>query len=202
MATTSPIFQNVFRILEKYGIIDVVLPFLLVFAIIYAILQKSKIFKKKDTDEADKKTNTIVSLVISVLFIVPHLTGAYETALGFDPVDAVLTALPSFGLILIGIVLFGILAGLLGVWQAKTWKRWTAFIGLILIAYVFYVSIPGTGGRAPGFLNFLNDPDIQTLIIIILIFAVLVAFITAEEPEEGKEHVGKRFIDYLFNKEE
>lgn len=65
-------FREVLNFLGKIGVYDVILPFLLVFTIIFAILEKTKILgiEKVDGKELTKKNlNAMVAFVISFLVI-------------------------------------------------------------------------------------------------------------------------------------
>ncbi|MDP3698995.1 MAG: hypothetical protein Q8R47_05400 [Nanoarchaeota archaeon] len=65
-------FRGMIGFLNKLGVYDVILPFLLVFTIIFAILEKTKIFgiDKIDGKELPKKNiNAMVAFVIAFLVI-------------------------------------------------------------------------------------------------------------------------------------
>src|SRR3989344_5775567 len=65
-------FRGVVGFLGELGVYDVILPFLLVFTIVFAILEKTKILgteKIGDKDVTKKNLNAIVSLVIAFLII-------------------------------------------------------------------------------------------------------------------------------------
>ena len=191
----SPFAQRLGQIFTKFGIVDVVLPFVLVFAIIYAILQHIPIFRTPTLDKdgnatgsvPNKKINTVIAAIIAIIFIVPHITGAYRQQFGFDPVDALNKALPATGFVIIAVVMFLILTGLLGWRISGAWTLPIGIIAVVLVAYIFLLAT-GTVGTASGFFSFLNDPDIQTLIVIILVFGIIVWFVTSEKStEEPKE---------------
>jgi len=66
------ILGNVILFFDKIGIYDVVLPFILVFAIVYAILEKSRILgmvKQGDKEYTNKNVNSLVAFVISFFVI-------------------------------------------------------------------------------------------------------------------------------------
>ena len=65
-------FRGVINILAKIGVYDIVLPFLLVFTIIFAILEKTKVLglEKTSGGEGTKKNlNSMVAFVIAFLVI-------------------------------------------------------------------------------------------------------------------------------------
>ena len=87
--------------LQDIGIYDVLLPILLVFAIMYAILQKIKIFGK---DKGAKSVNVVVALVVSLITLLPE----------YGVVDRINVYLPRFAFIMILMVTLLILMGLIG----------------------------------------------------------------------------------------
>lgn len=71
MATVSP-FRGVLNFFERIGLYDVVLPFLLVFTIVFAILEKTKVLgtEKHEGQEYTKKNlNAIAAFVIAFLVV-------------------------------------------------------------------------------------------------------------------------------------
>ena len=64
-------FPDMVRVLERLGVLDVLVPFLLIFTIIYAILLKTKILGEK------KEFNIIIALVFAMAVIIPHVMNWY-----------------------------------------------------------------------------------------------------------------------------
>lgn len=65
-------FRGVVGLLDRIGVYDIVLPFLLVFTIVFAILEKTKIFgveKIKDQEVTKKNINAMVALIIAFLVV-------------------------------------------------------------------------------------------------------------------------------------
>lgn len=170
------VFQNALYYLEQWSLIDVILPFILIFTIIFATLQKAKLF---GTDS--KKYNLIVSLAIALLVVIPHVTGRYPP--GADVVEIMNSAIPSVSIIAVAIIMFLVLIGIFG--AEATWGGWMS--GLILIfSLIAVVWIFGKSAGWWGYMPFfLADPDIQALIVIILVFGIIVWFVTAEPGGKG-----------------
>src|SRR3989338_3656393 len=93
---------------QKYGVLDFLLPFILVFTITYAVLRKTKILG----DENKKQFSVIVALVLALLFVVPHMLGTYP--LGYDPVQVLNSTLPSISLIAVAAIMLLLLIGVFG----------------------------------------------------------------------------------------
>ena len=67
----SPL-QNSIEFFREFGLFDVVLPFLLVFTIIFAILEKTRILgtvKIKGDEVPNKNLNSMVSFVVALLTV-------------------------------------------------------------------------------------------------------------------------------------
>lgn len=66
------VFRGVIGLLEKIGVYDIILPFLLVFTIVFAILEKTKVLgteKVGGQDVTKKNLNSMVAFVIAFLVI-------------------------------------------------------------------------------------------------------------------------------------
>ena len=165
-------FEYVLRVLESWGLMDVLLPFLLLFVVMFAILQKTKILGK------DKKNfNVIVSLVISLMVVIPHVLGTYPA--GFDVVNIINMVIPQISLIIIAILMLLLLLGLFG--GAKIPGAVAAIAGLVVL-FIFL----GTTQWLYG-LDWLYDffgAEAVSFIIVILIFGLIIWFITAEPKEQ------------------
>lgn len=69
MAST---FRDILEFFARIGIYDVVLPFLLVFTIVFAILEKTRVFgteKTKDGEYTKKNLNSMAAFVIAFLVV-------------------------------------------------------------------------------------------------------------------------------------
>lgn len=96
-------FNDIISYLQQQGVYDVILPFLLIFAIVYGILEKTKIFgstKKGDKEEAKHNINTIVAFVIAALLIIQ--TSIVEILNSFLPRVALVIIVALIFLILVG----------------------------------------------------------------------------------------------------
>ncbi|MBC8444400.1 hypothetical protein H8D83_02325 [Candidatus Woesearchaeota archaeon] len=181
--------------LEGYGLTDALLPFLLIFAVIFAILQKVKIFGKEK-----KNINVILAVVIGLLVVIPHVTNSYPP--GGDIVEIMNNAIPNVSLIIISIIMLLILVGVFGSEidiVGTSLAGWVAFISLLIVGYIF--------GRAagwfeylPNWLSWLDDPETQALVIILLVFGLLIWFVTKEPKKttEGRISNGFKEIGKIF----
>ena len=102
----SGYISNFGATLENIGVMDFFLPFLLVFAIIFAVLKRIKILGDR------RNINGVVALILALLFVMPHIMGTYP--LGYDPVQVMNEVLPSISLVAIAAIMLLILMGIFG----------------------------------------------------------------------------------------
>ncbi|MCK5630608.1 MAG: hypothetical protein KAI26_08360 [Nanoarchaeota archaeon] len=132
MAEVSTLRESL-EFFDRIGIYDVILPFLLVFTIVYAILEKTKVFgmeKVGDKTVTKKNLNSMAAFVISFLVVAS------------SQLVEVITQVSSHMVILLMLsVMFLILVGSFykegeGVFLEKGWKTLfmvIMFIGIVLI---------------------------------------------------------------------
>jgi len=168
------------RTLQQWGMFDVVLPFLLIFVIFFAILQKVKIFSKEvgGNTVPDKKINGFLAFTFSLMIVVPHVLRIYPP--GSDPIIIMQALLPNLAVILLSMLMFMILIGFAGskiqhsgVMYLVTWAA-LGFLIFTVLKAVF-----------PNFFPFFNiDPNTQALIVVILTMGLIIWFITKEDKAE------------------
>ena len=183
------IFQDTFYYLQQWGILDVLVPFILIFTIVYAVLQKINIFAKGATDTSGKRFNAIIALAITLTAIIPHVLGTYPP--GTDIIVIINNSLPEVVLLIVAVLLLMIMLGLVyGEWPAGTALAGIAAIGSAVILVGIFLSniitIP--------ILSYL-DPQLQTLIVVIIVFGLVFLYVTYES--EGKKTWGEQ-IGSLF----
>jgi hypothetical protein len=177
----SGAFGGFFSYLEQFGIVDIIIPFILIFTILYAVLQKIQLFGK----DTSKKYNVVIALGIALLSITPHATGRYGD---FDVVNVINNSLPQIGLILIALVLLMVLIGLLSGKEQSTSSSvilgLAGILAVILLIMVFWRALfPYT---SPYWLSFLDNPSFQAFLVIILVFGLIVWFVTKEPSKDNK----------------
>ena len=187
-------FSSLAYYFETYGVMDFLLPFILVFTICYAVLQKSKIL-----GDGKKQFNVVVSLVLGLLFVVPHITGSYP--LGYDPVEVMNATLPSISLVAVAAIMVLLLLGIFGTSFSKAASPIIGFVSLAFVVYIFGAALNFWTGPYDIFGWW--TPETTELLIIIFIFGLLVWFITKDDSSgnagEGVKNVGKA-LGSLFEK--
>lgn len=184
-------FQSMIFTLERYGVSDVLLPFILIFTIVFAVMQKTKLL-----GDGRKNYNVIVALVMALAVVIPHVLGKYPS--GSDVVVIMNNALPNVSIILVAILMVMIIMGLFGAnikLAGTTMGGWFMIIAILLIFAIF--------GNAAGWFNagwldrLIPDQDTRNLIVIILVFGIIIAFITKDDAESKKagffQNIGDQF---------
>jgi len=189
-------FVTVFQRLEALGLTDVLLPFILIFAVIFAILETVHLFGDKN-----RNISIIVALCIALLVVVPHVTGTYPP--NGDVVEIINSSIPNVSAVIIAIVMMMILIGVFGVkFNLEKGKLGgvVAILALLIVLFIFGSSAGwfARGFSWPSWLGFMNDSDTLMIIVVLLIFGLIVAFITQEEKSE--EEKKKRSVgEFLKN---
>ncbi len=171
-------FPEFFIRLEEMGMLDSLLPFILVFTILFAILQKTKII-----GEGKRQFNTLVALVLSLMVVIPHVTGRYPP--GQDVVVIINQALPQVSLVVVAILAALLLIGVFAPGVMFGGTSFGAFLALFVMGIVVFIfgNAAGFWENNVGFLSFLNDPDTQAVVVIVLVFALIIWFITRDSSE-------------------
>ena len=189
--------QAVFSTFQNWGFQDFFMPFLLLFGLIYAILQRIGLFHtkvKKGTAEvevADRKINAILGVVIALMIVIPHVTQWYPP--DKDPINIINTFLPNSVIVLAALLLAFILVGLVSkreVGKPAMLGRFRFFLGLIGLIAVLLVIIkaiwPAFG---PEWL--LMDPNTTAVVIVIGVTALIIWFVMREAPTQKESFARK-----------
>lgn len=192
----SPLGKAV-EFLRDFGLFDVILPFLLVFTITFAVLEKTRILgtvKVHGTEETipNKNLNSMVSFVVALLVV--------ATA---NIVRAINESLPNIVLLLVASISFLILIGVFVQGELnfasehRSWNRFfiiIMFIGVILIFLnAIYMTV---AGQEMSVLEYIIDWIIKNwsgtvfgaIVVLIVIVAAIWMITKGSNPEkkEGK----------------
>ena len=173
-----PRFEDAIRVLQDWGLMDVLVPFMLVFTLVYAILSKIPIL---GAGTPAKRYNTIVALALALGVIIPHATNYYAPE--SDPVVIINNSLPSIAGIIIALIMVLILIGAFGK-GFKGKKIFRSVFALASFAGVLYIFGANAGWFPYGFAQawtFYVPPETQSLLVILLVFGLIVYFITGDE---------------------
>jgi preprotein translocase subunit YajC len=184
--------------LRNMGVVDVILPFVLVFTILYAVLQKVELF---GGEGKSKKYNLVIALAIAASMVIMHTNGYYRAVLGYDPIDIITGILPGSALILL------IVMTVLIVFAVIMPKEAISIPGSPIVSAVAVLGVIALAGIIihnvfPDFLGYswpswLDDSGLQSVIIMIVVFGLVVWFVTSE-PKKPEEKSGiKGFHNFM-----
>ncbi len=183
-------FSTLANLFESIGVVDFLLPFLLVFTIVYAVAIKMPLFKD------NKNFAVVIALTLGLLFVVPHITGNYP--LGFDPVDVMNNALPSISLISVAAIMLLLLMGIFGTDFAKGAAPIIALVSIGFVGYVFGAALGLWTGPYDVFGWW--SSEVTELIIIMLVFGLLVWFIVRDPSKKSAGEGLMKSLEKMFEK--
>ena len=187
MAAQGTLFGDFIQYLVDLGIADVILPFILIFTVVFAVLSRTHILGKNK-----KNFNVMVALVIALSVVIPHVTGSYK---GVDIVDVINQALPNVSVWVILFLMVLLLMGVFGFTIGSSSGLMSVLAGIsALIVLIIFAS--AAGWLTPAILKWLglDNPKVQSLIIIIAVFAIIIWFVTSGEGG-GSKTAGEKMAD-------
>lgn len=175
-------------LLEQTGILNIFLPFILIFVIVFAVLQRTHILGKGPDK---KKFNVVLALVMGLSVVIPHALGRYPPE--SDPVLLINNVLPNISLIMLAVIAFMLIIGVFGhsvkIGKSGSLTGIVMIIAALCVLFTFGIAA-NWFGQLPWWLRFLEDPSTQTLFIVILVTAIILAIITGggsnKEPKDSK----------------
>ncbi|MEK6949152.1 MAG: hypothetical protein AABX34_02955 [Nanoarchaeota archaeon] len=180
-------FERFVGSLEKIGFVDVLLPFLLIFTVIFAVLEKTKIL-----GEGKRNMNVGLAFVFALLVVVPHVTGKFPA--GYDPVKVINAALPTVSLLVVAIISLLILIGVFAGDKLVFGMSSAGWIGLFSVIAIVFIFGSSAGWWQTGFLGWLEvvfGSDVVAVLIMILVFGIVIAFVTGGGSEEKVGAMGR-----------
>ena len=163
-------FRIILTDLEYMGVYDVVLPFMLIFTIVFAILEKTMIFGNSGSKEAPHpKTNinAVFALIVSTIVITNQ-----------EFIGVIKTYLPGVSLVIVIGIFFMLITAM---FSEEGWKGLPFWGGgiIALIAVIWSLSDPiyGAGNTGFGYFYRTLNPYFNLIIvgaIIVIIFFLLI----------------------------
>lgn len=172
-------FESFMQSLERVGFVDVLLPFLLIFTIIFAILEKTHIL-----GEGKRNMNVGIAMIFALLVVIPHVTGNFPA--GYDPVAIINAALPSISLVIVAVIALMILIGVFAHDRILLGMTAPGWVGLFSVVTLVFIFGSAAGWWTTGIIDWLDQvfgSDIVAILIMILVFGIIIAFVTG-----GGEH--------------
>jgi len=179
---------NFNQLLSQYGFIDFVLPFLLIFSLVFMILELSNLLKVSPDDDVGRKLNALFSFGFALLSI-------YNQNL----VKWLLSFIPSATIVIIGFTLIVIVLAITNK-KIPSWLR--GFFALLVVGIILWLAINSLSiaGSASSpiaslllfTLNYLMQSGILALLIMfVLIFLVIMWLAGGGEKKEEEENEGQ-----------
>ncbi len=171
----ASVLRGTIEFLQDFGLFDVVLPFLLIFAIIFAILEKTLILGKESDGAPKKNLNSIVALVVALLFVSAN-----------KAVNIISTALPNIALMIVIAVSFLLMLGVF--WKTEEFdfkdneSKWYVFFSIVMfiaLALIFmgaYQVSPGVSLLTQAF-NSISGGILQSVLIGAVVLGVIIGII-------------------------
>jgi hypothetical protein len=180
-------FENTIEYMQQIGFYEYVLPFILIFGIFFAILEKTKVFGNKRTN-----INVMVSSVVGLLLIVQQ-----------DIVAIINDFLPRVSLILVVIIVLLVVVNLIA-GKSELKLKGTVFAAAFGITTIFVLIALGQSTGIGG--SFLSDREINNLLSIALPILILMGamwFVSrptnSDEPNRNLRRTNRRDrINALF----
>ncbi|RLE45877.1 MAG: hypothetical protein DRJ31_10695 [Candidatus Methanomethylicota archaeon] len=167
-------FRSVFQILDKLGVFDVFLPFLLIFAIIFGILERTEVFGK-----GRKDINAVVALSMAFIAVAAAwVTHAIRVFSEFTGVASIV------------IVCFLMLNTLIAGEQAKlpNWLKYGGMVGVIVVILYVIAELSGYPllsqiSLESGEIFGIPVGELVALCVFLIIFIAAIAIIIREKGE-------------------
>ncbi len=168
----ASVFRGVIEFFDQIGVYDVVLPFLLVFTIVFAIFEKTKVL---GTDEIEGKRYTKKNLNAMIAFVIAFLVVASSKL-----VEIVLQVSAQMVVLLLASVFFLLLIGSFysegeEVYLKDKWRIFFMVIMFIGIVAIFLQAIKTESGEPflewfiKYILNNFNSTAVASIVLIVII---------------------------------
>lgn len=194
-------FQDIIYSLENMGVAEVLLPFILIFTLVYAVLQKTKILGVDAHGRPHRNFNVIIALVLGLAVVIPHVINCPTRDSCIDNPDVVTimnNALPNVSIVLVAIFMMLLLIGIFSDNFDISRSIYGGFvvIGAFVIVFLIFGIEANWFGDLPSWLDFLRDPETQSTVIIILVFGIIVWFITKEDKPKDMTQENKAMREF------
>jgi len=191
---------------KQFGIISIS-SFIIVFAIVFAFLEKTKILGTTGTssDQTTKKgINAVISLVLAFLFVIPHVTPGVENTPS-DPVYLISQAVPQVLVVLIALFMF-IMIIAMGGGRSPTFNHWIYSFGILATGLIVIFTVFGSAAgwfsqnslSEPSWVNqILNNSDLWSVIIIIITFIIIIMVVVGPSGKPKNRNKSSQFLNGL-----
>src|SRR3989338_6584950 len=180
--------QDVLAQLQDIGLYDFLLPFLLIFTIVFAILEKTYIFGKTSDGESKRNINAIVALILGLVIINQ-----------FEIIQSLNNFLPKISFFIIVSLMILILFGLFGANVEKG-------LGGVLLLLAAIASLVATYWALGPSLDFQVPYWVQDnaarIIVLLIVFIVIFAVINSGKKDKTTFSSFQKAINEMFGKKD
>ena len=160
---------------QDFGVFSVALPFLLIFTVVFAVLQNAKIFGD------DKKVHAIIALVIGLISVTNEFVMAKINAF-----------LPNVSLLIVIILMFLLLVGALSGSLASISAKWAMGIAGVFVLWALIADFVGPNiGLSNWWYGFSNEAKATAIFIAIIVAVVALFAFGGEGARKKKKKVKK-----------
>jgi hypothetical protein len=174
-------FREIIDFFANIGVFDVVLPFLLVFTVVFALLERTKVFgmeKIEGKEYTKKNLNSAAAFVIAFLVVASS-----------ELVEIITDVSSKFVVLLFGIVLFLLLVGSFfkeephGVFLEGGWK--TTFMVIVFIVLIFiFLDALNVLGDVFDFLQGTNRGELVGSVLLMALIIMFIVYVTKERQSQ------------------
>lgn len=173
--------------LQGSGFYELLLPFLLVFTIIFAILEKTKIFGTVE-GESKRNINLVISLILGFLIVNQ-----------FEIVDRLNLFLPKVSLFIVIALMFLILVGLLGVNIEHGLSGLALGLSTIAALIVMWWALSPSIGL-DFYVPFWIQNNWESVLGILIVLIIIYAVVTSGKKDKTTMGNVHKFFDEMFKK--
>ena len=173
-------FNNLVESFADVGGFEVVLPFLLVFAVTFSVLEKIKLFGE------NKRVDAIVSLILAAFLV--SATDLVQVLIGF---------LPRVSMIVLVLLMMILVVGLFS--GKSEWGGGMLFLGAVVAILAVLWALGAAADWDVPLIGEITEQDVGTLIVV-GVFVLVIWLIVREPGEKGKGSFFDLFEGWLKGK--
>lgn len=183
------VFRDSLVFFDSIGLYDVVLPFLLVFTLVFGILEKSKIFGSEKTPDGKMGPYSRKNLNAMVAFCVSFFVVASAQL-----VSLINVFVSRIALVLVIIVMFMLLVASMSGEQGEKGfelpKAWVGFLTVVIFGAVILIFLDGLGwlGPAWGYVTGHWNSQLMSTVFLFAIVAGFIWYVTGAPAGEKKDN--------------
>lgn len=182
-------FSLIIEKLIAIGFYRVFLPFILVYAVVFAILEKSKIFSGGDSErEQVRNVNSIIAFVFGLFVVASIQTVTYIQSLITNIVIFIIFILVT--LILLAFIFGDEYVQLLqdDHGKLKGWVAWTVASIVLIVSVSVLFSVMGVWDYVIDLWNKYYDSDVISTVVILALVGGVIIWITKGDSNSGGNH--------------